>query len=536
MSAPGTSMQIEPSTDARWVGRRLGALLAPGVESVAQAIAWCDEQVRQGHMCLDFTLPVVGRTSGEDADAPEGQARLPMGWLADVRGLASAATRDRGSLEASDRPLVVEGERLFFAAQHADEIAIARALVALARRPSRWAACALDAGSPTDPQAQAAALVHQHSLSLVIGGPGTGKTTVARSMVERVLRHDPSARVLLLAPTGKATARLAESIRAAMSSADAPAMTIHRALIHANTSVLASADLIIVDESSMVAARQMRQLLDRLPTSASLVLLGDAHQLASIESGCVLADIVPDSASHPLTSCTVRLERNYRFKDGIALATLGEAGRTGNWSAMQRAMQLEGAKWIEANTPSEVIAGTLKALASLGADAGVLCAHRRGMDGSLTLSREIARKNGAGSDADPIVGRDFDGRRIIITVNDPATGLVNGETGRVEMRDGRLVALFRDRPDPIDVARLPRHEAAYAITIHKSQGSEYDKVIVVLPARPSAVLSRELLYTAITRAKSSVVIVSSEASLRAALATTLARASGLRERIVAAGK
>ena len=103
MSAPSTSMQIEPSPDARWVGRRLGALLAPGVESVAQAIAWCDEQVRHCHMCLDFTLSVVGRASGEDADATEGQARLPMEWLADVRGLASAATRDRGSLALNDQ-------------------------------------------------------------------------------------------------------------------------------------------------------------------------------------------------------------------------------------------------------------------------------------------------------------------------------------------------------------------------------------------------------------------------------------------------
>ncbi len=519
---------IEPSADALWVGRRLGAIMAPGHPGLAETLSWCEERVRQGHMCLDFDECVVDEDGRED--------RLPREWIEELKKLPWVAEHAVGSLNDSMRPLVVEGSRLYFAAQRADEITIAQRLVTLSRRPSCWVGAASAQGAGDALQAAAIDLITKASLAIVIGGPGTGKTTVARGMVECVLRHEPSTRVLLLAPTGKATARLRESINSDAPSS-APAMTIHRALTAAAKSTLLAARLVVVDEASMVPAQLMRRLLEAMSPEASLVLLGDAHQLASIESGCVLADIVPDSKAHPLHECTVSLTKNWRFNEVGALGALASAVNAGDWARVEETLHLGGpVSWIDASSSSMVVEHTLECRATMGDGSSVLCAHRRGRDGSLAIAREMARGAGGGANIDPIHGRDFDGRPIIITVNDPATDLVNGDVGRVEERNGRLVAVFQSQPDKaIEVERLPRHEAAYAITIHRSQGSEYDGVVIALPASVSPVLSRELLYTAITRARTKVAIVSSEASLRAAVARQVRRASGLRERIEAAG-
>ena len=549
---------IAPSESAQWFGDRLGGILAPGNRAIASAITWCDHQLESGHTCLDFSLPVIANLAvPPDGGRASATAMLPTEWLEAIRACAHTTLGTTALMTESNRPLVLEGTRLFLAANHSDEIAIARSLRARATQASRWkgtragpASASTGAGDTIDPaQAAAVALISKKSLALVTGGPGTGKTTIASRMVDAVVREQADAKILLVAPTGKACARLTQSMRRAAESKELPpatrkvleevtAVTMHSALLRASGEAAAEADLVIVDECSMVGAALMRQLLDKVPATASLVLLGDAHQLASVTGGTVLSDIMPTSDSHPLAECTVRLTTSHRFPAGGDIAMVAAAVNDGDWSKVRA--RLEGGTevvWHKVRSAKEVVDVSLARRAAASGNACILCGHRIGRDGSLAINRALVRTLGVTRDFDPETGEDFVGRAIIVTANDSVTGLVNGDTGTIEERasDGAQsavrVAVFADRADAIPVAQLPAHEAAYALTIHKAQGSEYERVIVALPAEPSPVITRELLYTAITRTRGSVEIIATEAALQAAVETQVHRASGLRERM-----
>ena len=549
---------IAPSESSQWFGERLGGILAPGNRAVASAITWCDHQLESGHTCLDFSLPVIADLAARpDGGRASATAMLPAEWLDALRACEHTTVGTTALLTESGRPLVVEGTRLFLAANHSDEIAIARSLRARAAQPSRWkgakagaVAVSTGAGAAIDPaQAAAVALISKASLALVTGGPGTGKTTIASRMVDAVVREQADAKILLVAPTGKACARLTQSMRRAAESKELPpatrkvleevtAITMHSALLRASGEAVAEADLVIVDECSMVGAALMRQLLDKVPATASLVLLGDAHQLASVTGGTVLSDIMPTGDSHPLAACTVRLTTSHRFPAGGDIAIVAEAVNDGDWNKVRTRLE-SGAEvvWHKVRSAKEVVDVSLARRAAASGNACILCGHRIGRDGSLAINRALVRTLGVTRDFDPETGEDFVGRAIIVTANDSVTGLVNGDTGTIEERasDGAQsavrVAVFADRDEPIPVAQLPAHEAAYALTIHKAQGSEYERVIVALPAEPSPVITRELLYTAITRTRGSVEIIATEAALQAAVETQVHRASGLRERM-----
>jgi len=429
------------------------------------------------------------------------------------------------------------------------------------------------------------------ALLIVTGGPGTGKTSLVvrllALLIEQAIdegRAPPSIR--LLAPTGKAAAAMSAAlvrgrdrleldpaVRAALPTA---AETLHRAL-HRQTrrdafgrpqSLALTEEVVVVDEASMVDLALMRRLFEAGQQVGRLVLLGDPDQLASVDSGAVLAELcrpaadsaeatrLTDSAAAPgLADSLVTLRESHRFAAGGAIGRLAEAIRVGDADAMLAL--LEDPAWpsiercevesVEA-VRERLVAASLEAqhaiaeAAEPGAKLGrtgdyrVLCAHRRGplgvealcavLDEALALERRTSRRSGW-----------WPGRLLLVTRNAPDQDLWNGDVGLVEETASGLRALFPDAAGGVRLlspGRLPAHESAIAMSIHKSQGSEFGTVDLVLGARVSSLMTRELLYTGVTRARERLRIHASAEVLRQAVVRRVQRDSGLAELLGAA--
>ena len=397
--------------------------------------------------------------------------------------------------------------------------------------------------------------------------------------------------IALAAPTGKAAARLTEALRGALERVEREhgaevarqlgvleATTVHRLLGIGRGGVRRSDtplphDVVVVDEASMLALPLAATLLDALEDRTQLVLVGDPDQLESVETGSVLRALVDTlpSGGGPLA----RLTRNHRLDAADVRADeLARAVRDGDADAVVELLRaavparspepvasdagpaLGSLRFIEVDEPlrrvSEVAAsllddgeggGLLVALAaaedgdgarSLAALAGarLLCAHRHGPFGATVwtarLRALLATHAGAGSTPPGEVW--LPGEPVMVLANDERTGLVNGDTGVVVGRGGARRLVFERRDGTLlerPATALPDVTSAYAVTVHKSQGSEYGTVVVVLPPPTSPLATRELLYTAITRARRRVVIVGSEAAVRAAVTHPSVRMSGL---------
>jgi exodeoxyribonuclease V alpha subunit len=314
--------------------------------------------------------------------------------------------------------------------------------------------------------------------------------------------------------------------------------------------------VLVVDEASMVDLPLMSRLLDALHSDTRVILLGDRDQLASVEAGAVLSDICaggrPDADISGDRPAIVHLTRSYRFTDesGIGrLSRLINAGDGDGALALLRSGFYSDVSW-RALPPAEIFAESLAAAACDGYAAlarttspaealdalelfRVLAPHREGRHGIGNLNRLIdsalSRSRSAGSSATAL-------RPVMITGNTYDLSLFNGDTGiLLEETDGADSAAFFPDPDSgvrrISVLRLPQHETAYALTIHKSQGSEFDTVLLILPNQMSEVLSRELLYTAVTRARKHVEIWGNEEVFRSAVERRIERNTGLRDRL-----
>lgn len=457
------------------------------------------------------------------------------------------------------------------------------------RGPLRALFAGDDAGSVG--QRRAAAVAALHGVGILSGGPGTGKTHTVGKLL--VLLQQLSARPLrlaLAAPTGKAAQRLAESLRkAATDLQDAVPVpdsvpTLHRLLgigadgrpRHDADHPLAC-DLLLVDEASMVDLPLLAQTLRALPAPARLVLLGDANQLASVEAGAVLGELCAGAGAYRadaaarlatatgdappvagegvstggLAHAVAVLEHSYRFDGGGAIGRLAAAVRTGKVpdalaelaggaevrfepvaDAAQLAARLAGV--VEAHlAPRFEVTDPAAALAALG-EFQVLTALREGPFGvsgvNATLERLLRRCGCIRGQA-----AHYPGRPLLVGRNDYGLGLFNGDLGLLLAQpDGALRAWFAGAdgtPRPLAPSRLPAHDAAYAVTVHKSQGSEFRRVLLILPPQPNPLLTRELIYTAVTRARAGVTVWGSEATLAAAIGRRVVRDSGLADRL-----
>ncbi len=574
------------------VARRLGSLAREASEPVLLATALAVRAVRLGSTCLELDrmseVAVDEESDVEAAALPwpaveqtvEGLRRSPL-----VIGAAFSTLRPLRLVDTDAGPLLYL-DRYWRQEQSVreslDDRALTRPPMDLEAVQERLATLFPGAAAP-DRQRVAAALAATRWTTILAGGPGTGKTTtVARVLA---LLDRPGLRVAMAAPTGKAAARLQDSVAEQASSlglpADLTAMTLHRLLgwrpdsstrFRHNASNRLPYDVIVVDETSMVSLTMMARLLEAVRPDARLILVGDPDQLTSVDAGAVLADLVArpvsgaadlqlvelvgadlsaaddpaEAALSPLEvdrlrNGIVRLSRGRRF--GGTIAALAVAVRDGN---ADRVLELltSGAADVSFAHPGaaeQVRADVVACSAAVteAAEAGeveqallrleahkLLCAHRRGPYGVSEWARVGAQWAGA----PPAHDGWYPGQPLLATRNDHDAKVYNGDTGVVVRRGEGLVAAFGRGSSPVLLhpGRLADVQTVYAMTIHRSQGSQYDTVSVVLPDTASALLTRELLYTAITRARRHVRVLGTQESVRAAVERQVLRASGLR--------
>lgn len=424
----------------------------------------------------------------------------------------------------------------------------------------------------TDWQKVAVFMAMTQRLAIISGGPGTGKTTIVLQLIRSLLNQQADMRLALAAPTGKAAARLEQSVQDAGNHIEAK--TLHRLLgITANrpegiysVERPLPVDTLIVDEASMIDLHLMARLLNALPQHARLVMLGDSNQLASVEAGAVFASLCetePGFSSHfiklaqrcdidistvsprqmGLYDQHVTLQQSYRFEQSSLIGQLAAAVKSNEADQAIALLKQSEMSWL--STDEEVLRehitlGYQHFIQSVEQKAEatdvlsaferfrVLTAIKQGPQSVESIARLMTRylaKRGWRTQHDF-----YHGRPILITQNDYRQQLFNGDVGVVLQEEtGALSACFNfdGTVRRVPLNRLPAHETAFAMTVHKSQGSEFDNVSVVLPNEVSPVLTRELLYTAITRAKQGILIHASESALRHAIQTRHVRDSGL---------
>ena len=461
-------------------------------------------------------------------------------------------------------PLVLEDKRLYLYRYWWDEYRLAQAIKQLNRHiPSTLADADLQQLSVgTHPQqAQAIKVALQSGFTLITGGPGTGKTFTLVRILIALLQQNSQLTVALAAPTGKAAARMQEALRQSLAQLPVAqqllkalpqtAFTLHRLLGMGhgtqpkfNAQQPLPYDLIIVDEASMIDLRMASQLLTAISPNARLILLGDANQLAAVEAGAVLAEL---NKAQTLSESRVHLTQSQRF--GGQIGQLAEAVCRGdtltvtqlieqssdelNYAPLEQVESLAKKLFIGYQAFAQALKSKtdIVDLLKLFDDFRVLCAVREGSYGvnalnqrlSLLLQKELAQNE------DPLAVW-YHGRPVMVTQNDYSLDVFNGDIGiTLEEEDGFYVYFpARDTPTKrVSAARLAHSETALALTIHKSQGSEFKQVAVVLPKEESPILTRQLLYTGITRAKKQIQLWALKPILLKTIEQETKRASGL---------
>jgi exodeoxyribonuclease V alpha subunit len=562
------------------LARSLARVASETDARVGLALALASRALREGHVCTELhalASQPLRNEQGEEA----GEACPELGiWL---DSLSRSALVGGGLGEG--HPLVLDpAGRLYFARYFDHELRCAAHVARLAQPSPEPPPADMDAverlfparpDGTLDGQRQAALAARGRALSLIVGGPGTGKTTTVVRLLALLIddarrQNVALPKILLVAPTGKAAQRLSEAVartrdrlpvdEAVRGAIPGAALTIHRALKSSDASGTRfqhhaqnplDCDVLVLDEASMVDLALMRRLLDALPQRARLVMLGDPDQLAAVEAGGVLADLCQAAETEPgLARCVSRLHEGHRYARDSGIGQLASAVHAQD---AERALGLlaaglpdvalspapsprapRAALWEHARERyAGLRVGELEQRLTALDAYRVLCAHRAGPAGVEQLNARLARAvHGVAR------SEHYAGRPLLITQNDYATRLFNGDVGllHAERRGAPLLACFRGdagAPRKLSAARLPQHESAYAMTVHKSQGSEFREVAIVLPEAGSPLLSRELLFTAITRARERVHLYASPPAIRAALARRVRRSSGLAARLAA---
>ncbi|MGL5825865.1 MAG: exodeoxyribonuclease V subunit alpha [Nocardioides sp.] len=619
------------------VATRLCVLGDESDELVRVAVALAVRAVAQGSVCVDLaaaTAEIHETRPGLRLPEPrEWLARLAESALVSVRpdlARQSGEGPPLRALEPRSRPIVAEFGLLYLDRYHRLELQIHDDLIQRATGPrplvhEATLTASLDRVFPPPgyvEQRHAAAHAARSWTTVLTGGPGTGKTTTVAGLLgvllDQAQRADASLSIALTAPTGKATARLAESVQTEVARLPAmdqarlrglPALTLHRLLgwvpdnatrFHHHRGNRLKYDVIVVDETSMVDLLLMGRLLEAVRPDARLILVGDPDQLTSVGAGAVLSDLVQgfagaapsagasradraqsdraptgrpqsdgaqsdgaqsdgaqsDGAQSDGTrtgrgapSPVVTLSTTHRF--GTEIGELAAALRRGDADRALAALRAGGERvaFIETDQPAEVLRPLMMPVAltirqaALGGDAPaalaalgehrLICAHRDGPSGVAYWNRQVEQwlAEATGQDHWPLW---YAGRPLLVTRNDYSLGIYNGEVGVcVRSPSGALRGLIGGSDGILSFAttRLTEVTTMHAITVHKSQGSQAAAVTVLLPPEDSRLLTRELLYTAVTRAERTVRVVGSEAEVRAAIGRRARRASGLAARL-----
>jgi len=585
-------------------GRFMAELSGGENAEIALAAAMASHYQEEGNICFDLSS-VAGKPAVEDGTEDLVFPKLQK-WQSI---LAKSPVVGR---PGDFRPLILDGSRLYLYRYWEYENKLANILKGRTGEDGEK----VDEGAlkdglarlfpeegeeETDWQRVAAFVSVMKRFCVISGGPGTGKTyTVAKILA--LLLEQPGAekiRIALAAPTGKAAARLQEAIKNSREKLNCrqdikklipeEASTIHRLLgsvpdspyFRHNAENPLPAEVVIVDEASMVDLALLSKLTQAVPPTARLILLGDKDQLASVEAGAVLGDICDTGEvhgysqkfcnalkqvagenvacpaegedGHGIRDSIIQLRRSYRFGavsgigevsravnegDGIRAMEIMKSGscgdiqwknlpRTDTMPAVLRDRIIEGfSPYLRETDPAETF--------DLFNRFRILCALREGPHGIryMNLLIEQVLKNEGLIHQD---GRWYIGRPVMITRNDYNLRLFNGDVG-ITLPDPKLgneLRVFFPAPDgsmrTFPPLRLPDHETVYAMTVHKSQGSEFDQVLFLMPDRSVPVLTRELVYTAITRAKEKVEVWGKEEVFRGAVSRRIERISGLRE-------
>ena len=530
-------------------------------------VALVSHQWGRGHACLDLQ---AWPTTAHDL----------LGWndaaLAAIPADLREAIASLPWAKGEGSPLVVTGERVYLRRAWLAEQRIRQQLMALqqVRQPPQDVAQQLQrlfGNNPDDQQRLACAHAAANALTLITGGPGTGKTTTVVKLL-RLLQAGSATplRTLLAAPTGKAAARLMQTMaqaRTQLSPDEAACLptrahTLHKLLFAPHGgSVRLQADVIVVDEASMIDVELMAKLLLAVPAQSRLVLLGDKDQLASVEAGAVMAQLcqAPWLQSH-----TIALTHSHRFDPQQGIGAWARACLQGDRSNLQQlwhdapvglgvspdgvskltalhshspptlqAIAQAWSPWQALLAPHQqgVTCDDAQALALLNSFArvGVLCALREGPWGVKQINTQLQQALGF-ANTDWFVGRPVMARR-----NDYALGLMNGDMGMClpTWVDGqvRLRVAFPDGQGGVRwlvISRLEDVDTVFAMTVHQSQGSEFEQVLLILPDLATPVLSRELVYTGITRARQQLCVWAPQpALLMSAIQAQLLRSGGL---------
>ena len=551
------------------VARRVSELAGETDETVALAVALAVRAVRGGSVCVDLT------SVAEDSGLPDLPWPGTDTWLAALA--ASPLTGTPTVLRLIDDRLLYLDRYWREEGQVCADLLARPAPAPLTADEESALEVALDrvfAAAGYDEQRAAARIALAQGTTVLTGGPGTGKTTTVAALLALLAEQaersgGATPRIALAAPTGKAAARLQQAVEdevARLPESDRArlgtltAVTLHRLLgprpdtaarfRHHRENRLPH-DVVVVDETSMVSLTMMARLLEAVRPEARLLLVGDPDQLASVEAGAVLADLVEGLGARD-DGRIAALRTSHRF--GESIRRLAEAVRAGDADGAVALLEAGGGHVAFVSDPDpepqlrSLLApraldlvraaerGDVEATLAILDRQRLLCAHREGPHGVRHWNRQVERWI-TEETGEPIWSTWYAGRPLLITANDYGLGVHNGDTGVVVRRgDGVLRAHVAGSTRRLDLAtsRLGPAETMHAMTIHKSQGSQADEVVVLLPPPESRLLTRELFYTAITRARERVVVVGGPDDVRAAVTRRAQRASGLRQRLARA--